>query len=145
MKQSLLIIVLVFLTISGFSQTKSVQPSAPAESYLYVFRGGQFGAAMSNYKIFVDGKKICKLSNDKYFKIPLTPGEHEIEAKIGGASIGKKETFVVVVAEAGKDNYVSCTVKRSITRSRLEMLEVMPATGKKEISSMKQDNCAEED
>ncbi len=142
MKQSFIIIALVFSTLTSISQTQSVQPSRKAAtSYLYIFRGGQFGAALANYAIFVDGKKICKLSNDKFFKIAVTPGNHEIEAKLGGASIMKKETSIVIVTEDGKDNYISCTVKRSITRTRLEMLEVMPTTGKKEISDMKEDNC----
>ena len=135
MKQLLILALATTLAVSAKSQT----------SYVYVYRDGQFGAAMSNYKIFIDGKKICKLSNDKYFKFALTPGQHEIEAKVGGASLGKKETFVAIITEAGKDNYIACTVKRSITRARLEMIEVVTNTGKKAIGDMKEDNCLEED
>jgi hypothetical protein len=111
------------------------------QSYIYIFRGGQWGSALSNYAIFVDGQKVCKLSNGKYLKYPVSAGKHDVEAHIGGIGIGKKETFVSVITETGKDNYVSCTIKHSITRSRLEMLEVVENTGKELINKMKEDKC----
>lgn len=133
--KAILVIALLAAGMNAFAQEK--------QSYLYVYRGGQFGSALTNFSIFVDGKKICKLSNDKYFKIPLSPGKHEIEAKKSGMDLGKKETFISFIVEAGKDNYISCTVKRSITRARLEMTEVVPSNGIREIESMKEDKCTE--
>jgi hypothetical protein len=113
------------------------------QSYIYVYRGGQFGAALTNYALFIDGKKICKLSNGKYIKVPVTPGTHEVLAKKGGVDILKKETSLTVEVEAGKDNYISCTIKSSITRQRMEMVEVVKSNGEKAIADMQLDNCQE--
>ncbi|MGG9960604.1 DUF2846 domain-containing protein [Ferruginibacter sp. SUN106] len=113
-------------------------------SYIYVYRTGQWGAALTNYAVFLDGKKICKLSNAKYIKIPVSPGTHELQAKKGGVDILKKETSLTVEVEAGKDNYVSCSIKSSITRQRMEMTEVVKSNGEKAIADMKPDNCQDD-
>ena len=73
--------------------------------------------------------------------MPVKPGTHVISAKRGGVGIGKKETEVDVDVESGKSYYISCSMKTSITRARLEMEEVVEKTGIKDISDMKVDNC----
>ena len=118
--------------------------SAQTGSYIYIYRTGQWGAALTNYAVFLDGKKICKLSNGKYIKVPVSPGSHELQAKKGGVDILKKETALTVEVEAGKDNYVSCSIKSSITRQRMEMTEVVKSNGEKAIADMKQDNCQDD-
>lgn len=110
-------------------------------SYIIVFRSGQFVSALVNYSIFIDGKKICKLSNGKYFKYPVSPGKHEIEAKKAGVDIMKKETFTSVITESGKNNYISCNIKSSVLRERIEMVEVVGNSGKQSIDNLKEDNC----
>ncbi len=110
-------------------------------SYIYIFRGGQFSGAFTNFAIWVDETKLCKISNNKYLRVPVMPGTHIVSAKQGGIAIMKKETEVEVDVEAGKSYYVSCAMKSSITRVRLDMQEVLEKTGKKAIETMKVDNC----
>ena len=43
----------------------------------------------------------------------------------------KKETTLTVTVEAGKDNFVSCAIKTSFTRQRMEMTEVVKSNGEK--------------
>jgi len=116
---------------------------SPAEdsSYIYIYRTGQFSGALANFTIWVDDVKLCKLSNSRYFKIGVKPGTHVVSAKRSGVGIAKKETEVSVDCVAGKSNYVSCTMKSSVIRVRLNMEEVIEKTGMNEISSMKVDNC----
>ena len=123
--------------------TPAVIQSATAKdsSYIYIYRGGQFGGALTNFSIWVDNTKLCKLSNGRYFMIAVGPGTHAVSAKRGGVGIGKKETEVEIDVENGKSYYVSCSMKQSITRVRLEMQEVMPKTGARDIVKMKIDNC----
>lgn len=128
---------------------KKVTPVKPLKpintaSYIIVFRGGQFASALANYSILIDGKMVCKLSNDRYFKYPVSPGKHEITAKKSGVDIMKKETFASVLSQAGKDNYISCNIKTSLLKQRLEMIEVVESSGKQSISGMKEDNCQED-
>ena len=140
MKQSFAIILLTALTSFANAQSEKTQ----AQSYVYIFRGGQFGAALANFTIYIDGHKTCKLSNDKYFKFPVSSGKHEIDARLSGASVFKKETGISIITEAGKNNYISCDVKRSLTRARMEMIEVVENAGKQAIAAMKEDNCQED-
>jgi hypothetical protein len=113
-------------------------------SYIIVFRGGQFASALSNYNIFIDGKKVCKLSNGKYLKYPVSPGKHEIEAKKAGVDIMKKQTFTSVISKRGENNYISCNIKTSLLREKLEMIEVVESSGSQYVNNLKEDNCQTE-
>ena len=33
-------------------------------SFIYIYRVGQFSGALANFTIFVDGLKLCKISNN---------------------------------------------------------------------------------
>jgi len=118
-------------------------PDQPAgdSCYIYIYREGSFTGSLANFAIYVDAQQLCKLSNKRYFKVGVKPGKHTISAHRGGVGIGKKETEVEVDCQIGKSNYISCSMKSSITRVRLDMEEVIETTGIKDISDMKVDNC----
>jgi hypothetical protein len=113
------------------------------QATIYIYRGGQFTGAAANWALFVDGKKICKLSNNKFIKVTLPPGKHVITSKIGGVELFKKETVIEVETEGGKSYYVACTVKQSFTRARMEFMEVTKSTADKQMEGMSLDNCQE--
>lgn len=110
-------------------------------TYIYVYRVGQFSGATANWAVFLDDEKKCKLSNNKYMLLAVTPGKHKISAKVGGASLLKKETEVEIDAEAGGSYYIACNVKQSITRARLELIEVTKSTANKQMEKMSLDKC----
>ncbi|MBN8879101.1 MAG: DUF2846 domain-containing protein [Sphingobacteriales bacterium] len=112
-------------------------------TYIYIYRTGQFNGAAANWAIFLDGEKKCKLSNNRFMRLAVTPGKHTVNAKIGGASLFKKETEVEIEAEAGGSYYVACNVKQSITRARLELIEVTRSTANKQMEKLMLDNCQE--
>ena len=139
--RSLLMLSLAFL----FSFTTAPKADVPSteEATIYIYRAGQFNAATSNWAMYVDGKKICKLSNNKFIKVTVSKGKHSITSQIGGVGLFKKETEIEIDAEAGQSYYVACNVKQSFTRSRLEMLEVTKSTADKQMKEMSLDNCQE--
>lgn len=145
MKKFFLTVVLAFafVIITQAKTTRTQITSAPDadSSFIFIYRGGQFSGSLTNFIIYVDEQRLCKISNGKYFKVPVKPGTHVISAKRGGVGIGKKETEVEVDVENGKSYYVSCSMKTSITRARLEMQEVVEKTGVKDITNMKVDKC----
>ena len=110
---------------------------------IYLYRVGQFNNAASNWAIFADNVKICKLSNNKFLKVEVAPGKHTFNAKIGGVELFKKETGVDIDAEAGKSYYIACNIKQSFTRSRLELLEVTKSSADKQMANMTLDKCQE--
>ncbi|MEP6711527.1 MAG: DUF2846 domain-containing protein [Ferruginibacter sp.] len=129
----------------SFASNSFPSPHTSTDSgFVYIYRVGQFGGALSNFSVFVDGQKLCKISNNKYFKVYLTPGTHTISAKVGGLSIMKKETEVELeVTKGSAEYYVACNMKTSITRARLEMIEVTKSSGKKQMENMSEDKCQE--
>ncbi len=135
----------VFALLALVVITMAAKPKdEPKTATIYIYRTGQFMAAGNNWSMFVDDKKVCKLSNNKYMQITVPVGKHSISAKVGGVQMFKKETVIDIDAEAGGTYYIACNVKSSITRARLEMLEVTKSTAEKQLKDMKVDNCQEE-
>ena len=71
----------------------------------------------------------------------VKPGKHIYTAKIGGIGLMKKETEIEIECEAGRSYYIACNVKQSITRARLELLEVTKSSADKQMAKMSLDNC----
>lgn len=115
--------------------------AADDQATIYIYRTGQFTGAGANWAMYVDGKKVCKLSNNKFFKVTVAKGKHTINSKMGGPSLFKKETEVEIDAEPGQSYYVACNIKQSFTRARLEMMEVTKSTAEKQMKNMALDNC----
>ena len=109
--------------------------------YIIIFRGGQLGTALSNYNVFIDGTKICKLSNGKFLKYQVQAGKHAIEIKKAGMNLSKSDAFTNIVTKPGRISYLSCNIKTNLLREKLEILEVMESSGKKSVDDLKEDNC----
>ena len=137
---SAMLIACILISDTGYCKMR--QPTGDT-TYIYVYRVGQFSGAGANWAVFLDDEKKCKLSNNKYMRLAVTPGKHKISAKVGGASLFKKETEVEIEAEAGGTYYIACNVKQSITRARLEMIEVTKGSANKQMEKMSLDNCQE--
>lgn len=131
------------LSLISMAQSAGDRPSADS-SFIYIYRSGQFGGSLSNWTIYVDEQKTCKLSNNRFIRVFVKPGKHNVSAKMSGVGVFKKETEVDIDAEKGSSYYVACNIKSSITRARLEMLEVTKSTGVKQMENMTLDNCQAE-
>ena len=117
----------------------------PADDFatLYIYRGGQFMGAALNYTIFVNGTKICKLSNERYLEDKAKPGKLTLTAERGGIEVFKKETGLDLPVEASHSYYVRGDLKTSFTRSRLELSEVPENTAKRDMAKLTPDQCQE--
>jgi hypothetical protein len=138
-----IVFALLFLSSAMFISNSAYSRTDSDSTFIYVYRVGQFSGAGANWAVFLDDQKICKLSNNKYMKLAVAPGKHKISAKVGGVGLLKKETEIEVEAEAGGSYYVACNVKSSITRVRLEMIEVTKSSANKQMEKMSLDNCQE--
>ena len=142
MKTASLFTLLCLSLISSAFRSDSIQ-KLPADDFatVYIYRGGQFFGSGINYSIYVNGEKICKLSNNKYIEYKAKPGKLSLTAQNGGIEVFKKETSLDFDVEAGKKYYVRGDIKSSITRTRLEMSEVTENTAKRDMNGMTVDNC----
>lgn len=118
-------------------------PTADDTATVYIYRGGQFMGALANYAVYVNGQKICKLSNERYIEYHAKPGTLNIMAKNGGVEVFKKETGLELPVEAGRKYYVRGDIKTSITRARMELSEVTENTAKRDMAKLTVDNCQE--
>ena len=124
---------------------KTIKPKPiNTASYIIVYRGDQLASALNNYSIYIDGIKVCILSNGRFLKYPVSPGNHEIEATKSGIVLKKKETFTSVISTSGRNNYVVCNIKKSLLHEKVEMNEVGESSGRQTINNLKEDNCQEE-
>jgi hypothetical protein len=141
--KSLISFAFLFACFAFTTSSKKTQ-AAEEQATIYIYRTGQLMGSTANWSMWVDEKKICKLSNNKFIKVTVDKGKHTVTSKQGGVSIMKKEMEIEIDAEPGKTYYIACNVKTSFTRARLEMLEVTKSTGEKQMEKLTLDNCQEE-
>lgn len=144
MRKKIVFSIAFFVAAFSFMGANATEKPLGDSAIIFIYRTGQFSGAGANWAIYVDDKKICKLSNNKYLFVVVPAGKHVISSRIGGVGMFKKNTELEVEVEGGGDYYVACNIKSSLTRARLEMIEVAKNTGKKEIDKMSLDNCLED-
>jgi Protein of unknown function (DUF2846) len=118
-----------------------IKPKDSTNTIIIIYRGGQFNGALSNYAIYCDDKKLCKLSNAKYMYVEVPKGKHIIAANIGGIELFKKVTTIEIETEPGGMYFVSCAIKQSIMRTRLELTEVTKNSAKRDLEKCTVDIC----
>ncbi|SFE62688.1 DUF2846 domain-containing protein [Spirosoma endophyticum] len=144
MKIASLFTLLCLCLINSAFRSDSIQKLSTDDfTTIYIYRGGQFYASAINYSIYVNGEKICKLSNNKFIEYKVKPGKLAITAQRGGIEVFKRETGLDLDTEAGKKYYVKGDVKSSLTRTRLEMSEVTENTANRDMKDMTVDKCQE--
>ena len=133
------------LAVSLLLTCFAFQTARPAAGLatVYIYRGGQFMGALANYAVYVNGQKICKLSNERYIEYQAKPGTLNILAKNGGVELFKKETGLELPVEAGHKYYVRGDIKTSITRARMELSEVTENTARRDMAKLTVDHCQE--
>lgn len=107
---------------------------------LVFYRSGQFFGSGVNFNVFVNGEKICKLSNNKYLLYKVKPGKTEVGTGTAGLNLAKKQGLSLDT-EAGGIYYVQCDMKQSLIANRLELTEVTKSTAEKKMGGMSPDNC----
>jgi hypothetical protein len=132
---------LVVPLLASFAFAFHPAPPADDTATVYIYRGGQFMGALANYAVYVNGQKICKLSNERYIEYHAKPGTLNIMAKNGGVEVFKKETGLELPVEAGRKYYVRGDIKTSITRARMELSEVTENTAKRDMEKLSVDKC----
>jgi hypothetical protein len=115
-------ILLTFITlfISSVNLTIEDEPAT-----LSIFREGKFTGVVVNYNIWIDGKEVCTLSNDKYINLKLDAGQHIIMSKAGGIGYASNpKTFLKVNIESGKSYFIKATARMKGISGILELKEI---------------------
>lgn len=80
-------------------------------STLYLIRNTGFNASLVKFKIFLDGKMICKLANNCYAKIPISEGKHRISYQLTGKSPKTNSNNLDVDVQVGEKVYVEMLLR----------------------------------
>ena len=136
-----LIIFLIITLFLSLNIDENSLESTENTATLIFYRKGQFAGALQNYNVYVNGQKLCKISNGKYFSTQVIPGEIFFTSKAGGLEVFKKKENFSIEAEAGQTYYVECNLMSSITRYRMEFTEVTANTAKRKLQGLEEDNC----
>lgn len=133
---------LLFSVTAFAASAQSVIPAAPADKALVIFiRPPEMTSALDNWKLLVNEKEFCRISNNRYVTYLSAPGKVSFAAIRGGIGIGKPKSPLELELEAGKTYYVHCDVKTNLVSVRILLEEITLSTAKKFMEKAKPDNC----
>lgn len=97
----------VTLSNSSFAQDKT--------SEVVFIRANNYMGSAVNFRVYVDGKLVCKVPNKKYTSQQLSVGTHTITVESGGIVIGSKapQPLQLEVKE-GETSYVQLANKKGM-------------------------------
>ena len=92
MKKATWLFLLLFVGCHLTSVAQQIEKD-PAMATLVFYRDGQFFGSGVNFNVFVNGEKICKLSNNKYLVYKVKPGKTEIGTGTAGLNLAKNRAW----------------------------------------------------
>lgn len=106
MRNLLLLGLFSLLSFTAFSQDKG--------GLITVIRDGNYVGSAVPFKIFLDGKLVCRLKNHKYSVHNITEGEHTLTIANTGLGSHKVSRGFKVNVVSGQTNYVSVVNARDL-------------------------------
>jgi len=95
-----------------------------------------------NFNIWVNGQRICKLSDNRYLVYAIDPGPVNLQAKAAGFFLSKRRRFMTDV-KVGQVYYISCYQRNDILFRWLEMTLVPYENSRARMTNMQADHCME--
>jgi hypothetical protein len=94
-----LVAVLILASQKAFSQSGKGQ--------ICFIRPGGFTASAVNFRVYIDGKLVCKLKNKSYSMHEIDTGYHRVSGRNTGLTLDKGSKPFKVKVEAGKTTCIS--------------------------------------
>lgn len=124
-------LILLFLGISQtllFAQSTSQQTAT-----VHLYQGKAFGLVSVKYRVYADGKLICKLGRNSHCQLSLPAGTTTFTTKPRLIGIGSQPTLTLAL-EPGKEYYIQGDSKFELfpPNGPLVLTEVVPNSDKLE-------------
>ena len=105
--------------------TSSVSLATEAGKIHFLRKTGFHGSGKA-YSIFIDGERVCKLSNKRFTVHEVEAGPHEIFVQFYGKEQKQKEkvTPLILEVEAGRDHYIQVNQEVGLFTSRATFQEI---------------------
>lgn len=110
---------------------------------IYFARKKMYTGTSGELKMFIDGKAVCKVGNNKYSIHAVIPGKHVVSVQFGGTEAKEKamKEGVEIQVEAGKSYYLKAALERQGMINNVYLEEITAATWKSYSLKLEQDNC----
>lgn len=129
---------LISLIVASFTTAQEKEKIETGK--IYFLRSTGFSGSGSAFKMFIDGKFVCKLNNKKYSIHEVVAGKHNCFVKGGKKKSGENAEKFEVQVEAGKITYVQLIYELGFFKSyRLYCEKVAEDLAKKKIEQMSED------
>lgn len=144
MKNSIFRFGLLLLACCGttsLSLANGEQPNEQKTAKIIIFRPNNFTNWSSNFSIFANQERICKLSNNRFVSYEVAPGAVSLKSRV---SFGISETKDLDLnVEAGKTYYVRCDLLSQVFALTLDMTPISDDIAKKylDMYNVKPDAC----
>ena len=119
---------IALLTLELLTLPCNAQTDPGSYSTVVLMRRTGYTGSLSSYPIFMDGKRLCEVSNRKYSEHNIFPGKHTFSVNFGGKVEKNDVEKIELEMEAGKTYYLKLDQRNGFTMGiRLE--ELTPASG----------------
>jgi hypothetical protein len=101
---------------------------------------GYTGSA-KKFKLFLDGKRVCKIPNKRYVMLNVPTGVHSIAVQMNGKELWPATERTEVPVEAGATSYFSIAMSAGFVDVRVELNAVLENNAEGRLKKLKQVAC----
>lgn len=104
-------------------------------------RATGFTGSAKKYKLFMDGRFLCKIPNNSYVKLAVPPGVHQLAVQTGGKQLWPATEQVEVQIAGGGTSYLSIAMAMGMVDTRLSLNEVAEKNAEPRMKNLRQVEC----
>jgi hypothetical protein len=136
MKKLILLLFSFALIVNLYCQNDTTSAST-----IYFVRSTGFTGSARQFKIFMDGALICKITNDCYIMYSVEPGLHVFAVQMDGTEIKESTEKIEIKVEPDKKHYLSVVLETNSIWSKTYFNELTESSALGRMSKIKQINC----
>jgi hypothetical protein len=136
--QSVRITLLALLLLPVLPLSINAQTDPSTYATVILLRRTGYSGSLSSYPIFMDGKRLCEVSNRKYSEHRVFPGKHIFSVNFGGKMEKNGAEKVELDMEAGRTYYLKLDQRIGFT-AEIRLEELTSASGSAFMKDLKEE------
>lgn len=117
------------------------QSGAAQQGTVSIIRSTGFTGSVKKYKLFMDGKFMCKIPNNSYVKYSVDSGAHSFAVQTGGKELWPATEQVEVSVTADSSFFLSIAQAMSMVDTRLNLNEVAQKNAEVRMKGLREAEC----
>lgn len=136
MNKAIILVLCSLLSVEAFSQSDTTGAGS-----ICIMRSTGFTGSAKKYKLFMDGRFMCKIPNNSYVKYSVDPGEHSFAVQTGGKELWPATEQVEVSVTVGGTSFLSIAMAMGMVDTRLSLNEVAEKNAEPRMKKLRQVEC----